>query len=322
VPIERTPVIAVVGSANVDIVAYTPRIAGPGETVIGDRFALGFGGKGANQAVAARRAGAESWLVARVGEDAYGELTIADLAAAGVETRQVERVSTATGVASIWVEPDGTNRIIVIPGANHAWLAGDAAAAVDAIPDVDVVVGQLEIPQAITAEAFTAAKRRGATTILNPAPAANLTPDLLATADWIIPNEDELRTLARDLTRSAATFDDLVTAYGLATPARLLVTMGANGALLVGRDGSFVHIAAPAVDTIDTTGAGDAFIGCFAVAIGAGIEEVVAVGDAVRFASATVTVPGARGSVAATDAYSASASSQPSGPGRKGTSST
>jgi ribokinase len=322
VPIERTPVVAVVGGANVDLVAYTPRIPGPGETVIGDRFALGFGGKGANQAVMARRAGAQAWLVARVGDDTYGELTIADLAAAGVETRYVERVSGATGVAPIWVEPDGTNRIVVIPGANRAWRAGDAAAAIQAIPNLDVVVGQLEIPQAVTAEAFAAAKRRGATTILNPAPAAPLIPDLLAASDWIIPSEDELSSLASGLRQPAATFDDQVTAYAAAMPARLLVTLGAKGALLVARDGSFVHVAAPAVDAVDTTGAGDAFIGCFASAIAAGIEEVVAVGDAVRFASATVTVPGARGSVVARAAYSASASSQPSGPGRKGTSST
>jgi len=322
VPNERTPAIVVVGSANVDLVAYTPRIPGPGETVIGDRFALGFGGKGANQAVMARRTGAHAWLVARVGEDAYGELTIADLAAAGIETRYVERVSGATGVAPIWVEPDGTNRIIVIPGANQVWQAGDAAAAIEAIADVEVVVGQLEIPQAVTAEAFAAAKRRGATTILNPAPAAPLILDLLAATDWIIPNEDELSSLARSPTQLAATFDDRVTAYASATPARLLVTVGANGALLVGRDGSFIHVAAPAVDAIDSTGAGDAFIGCFATAIAAGHEEAVAVGEAVRFASATVTVPGARGSVVTKDPYSASASSQPSGPGRKGTSST
>ena len=321
-PNERTPAIVVVGSANVDLVAYTPRIPGPGETVIGDRFALGFGGKGANQAVMARRAGAQAWLVARVGEDEYGEPTIADLDAAGVGTRYVERVPGATGVAQIWVEPDGTNRIVVIPGANHAWQAGDAAAAIEAIPGVAVVVGQLEIPQAVTAEAFAAAKRRGATTILNPAPAAPLILDLLAATDWIIPNEDELSSLARSLTQPAATFDDRVTAYASATPARLLVTLGPNGALLVRRDGSFAHVAAPAVDAVDTTGAGDAFVSCFATAIASGIEEVVAVGDAVRFASATVTVLGARGSVVTRDPYSASASSQPSGPDRKGTSST
>ena len=321
-PIERTPVIAVVGSVNVDLVAYTPRIPGAGETVIGDRFVLAFGGKGANQAVAARRAGAQAWLVARVGEDAYGELTIADLGAAGVETRYVEPASGATGVAPIWVEPDGTNRIVVIPGANRTWRAGDAAAAIEAMLDVDVVVGQLEIPQAATTEAFGAAKRRGATTILNPAPAGALSPDLMAATDWIIPNEDELSALARDLTPSAATFDARVTAFASATPARLVVTLGAKGALLVRRDGSFVHVAAPTVDAIDTTGAGDAFIGCLATAIAGGLDEVVAVGNAVRFASATVTVTGARGSVVTQDPYSASASSQPSGPGRKGTSST
>jgi len=325
VPNERTSVIVVVGSANVDLIAYTPRIPGAGETVIGDRFALGFGGKGANQAVMARRAGAQAWLVARVGDDEYGEATIADLHSAGVRTRYVERVPGATGVAQIWVEPDGTNRIVVIPGANHAWQAGDAAAAVEAIPDVDIVVGQLEIPQAVTAEAFAAAKRRGAITILNPAPAAPLIPELLAATEWIIPNEDEFAALARDAaataTPTAATFDDQLTAFAAAAGPRLIVTLAANGAVLVGRDGSLAHIAAPSVVAVDTTGAGDAFIGSFSTALAAGLDEVMAVGDAVRFASESVTLPGARGSLMARDAYSASASSQPSGPGRKGTSS-
>jgi ribokinase len=316
------PVIAVAGSANVDLVTYTPRIPGPGETVHGDRFSLNFGGKGANQAVMASRLGAQVWLVARVGEDAYGEMTIADLAAAGVETRYVERVPGSTGVAPIWVEPDGTNRIIVIRGANHAWRAGDAAAAIDAIADLDVVVGQLEIPQADTAAAFEAAKRRGAITILNPTPVARLLPELLAATDWIIPNEDEFSALAHDIIPSVASFDDQVASFASASPARLIVTLGARGALLVGGDGSLAHVAAPVVRAIDTTGAGDAFIGSFATAIGAGVEEIVAVGDAVRFASGSVTMPGARGSVMARSAYSASASSQPSGPGTKGTSST
>jgi len=325
VPNERSPVIAVVGSANVDLVAYTPRIPGPGETVVGDRFALSFGGKGANQAVMARRVGAQVWLVARVGEDDYGQMTIADLEAAGIETRYVERVPGSTGVAPIWVEPDGTNRIIVIPGANHEWRAGDAAAAVEAIPDLDVVVGQLEIPQAVTAESFAAAKRRRAITILNPGPVAPLLPELLAATDWIIPNEDEFAALARDATATAtptaATFDDQLTAFAAAAGPRLIVTLAANGAVLVGRDGSLAHIASPSVVAVDTTGAGDAFIGSFATAIAAGLDEVMAVGDAVRFASRSVTLPGARGSLMARDAYSASASSQPSGPGRKGTSS-
>jgi ribokinase len=310
VPNERTPVIAVVGSANVDLVAYAPRIPSPGETVIGDRFALSFGGKGANQAVMAGRLGAHVWLVARVGEDAYGQMTVADLDSAGVETRYVERAAGSTGVAPIWVEPDGTNRIIVIPGANHLWRAGEAAATIEAIPELDVVVGQLEIPQGVTAESFEAAKRRGAITILNPAPVAPLLSELLAATDWIIPNEDEFAALSRNVaatstataTTTVPTFDDRLASFAAATRARLIVTLGANGAILVGRDGSLTHIAAPSVDAVDTTGAGDAFIGSFATAIAAGLDEVAAVGDAVRFASDSVTRAGARGSLVARDA--------------------
>jgi ribokinase len=162
--------IAVVGSTNLDLIAYTPRIPGPGETLIGDRFVMGFGGKGANQAVMARLLGAEVAMVNCVGDDAYGELTRANLAGFGIDVSYVYTRPGASGVAPIWVEPDGTNRIIVIPGANHLLTAEQAAAAVTGFPSLDVVIGQFEIPQAVTAAAFAAARRRGATTILNPAP--------------------------------------------------------------------------------------------------------------------------------------------------------
>jgi ribokinase len=290
------PVIAVVGSVNVDLVTYAERVPGPGETVIGNRFAVSFGGKGANQAVMARRAGAEAWLIARVGDDAYGDLALADLVGEGVETRFVGHVAGPTGVAPIWVEADGTNRIIVIAGANGVWTQGAAQAAIAAIPSVAAVIGQLEIPQAVTAAAFRAARGRGAITILNPAPVAPLSAELLSATDWLIPNEAEFDGLAAP-SPAASTFEERLTTYAAASGKRLIVTLGANGAVLVFPDGSLAHVAAPTVNVVDTTGAGDAFVGAFAHALASGLGELEAVAAANALAADSVTRAGARGSV-------------------------
>jgi ribokinase len=292
------PVIAVVGSVNVDLVTYAARVPEPGETVMGDRFVVSFGGKGANQAVMARRAGAEVWLVARIGDDPYGEMALADLGREDVVTRFMERVEGPTGVAPIWVEADGTNRIIVVPGANHEWQPGAAAVAIEAIPNLVAVVGQLEIPQSVTASAFEAGRRRGAGTILNPAPVAGLSRELLAATEWLIPNEAEFGWLA-DLALPAGpmTLEERLPAYAAAIGKRLVVTLGANGAILVGADGSLAHVAAPNVEAVDTTGAGDAFVGAFAHALASGLDELEAVAAANAIAADSVTRPGARGSL-------------------------
>ena len=165
-----TPRIAVVGSTNLDLIAYTPRIPGPGETLVGDRFQMGFGGKGANQAVMARLLGAEVAMVNCVGDDAYGPLTRANLAGFGIDVTHVHTVAGASGVAPIWVEPGGTNRIIIIPGANHHLTPAQAIAAVTSLPTLDVVIGQFEIPQEVTLAAFSTARARGAITIAQSRP--------------------------------------------------------------------------------------------------------------------------------------------------------
>jgi ribokinase len=297
--LRRGPVIAIVGSANVDVVAYVPRVPGPGETVIGSRFTIAFGGKGANQAVMAARLGARVWMLARVGDDAYGTMTIADLEAEGVEASLVRRVPGATGVASIWVEPDGTNRIIVILGANRAWEAAGAVEAVESIADLAVVIGQLEIPQAATAAAFATARARGAMTILNPAPAAAILPALIEATDWLIPNEPEFEALARMTGAMPDTLDGRLPWYAARTGVRLVVTLGADGAVLVGRDGSLAHVPVAAESiaaAVDTTGAGDAFVGSFAHGLATSLGELGAVERAVLLASDSVTRRGARAS--------------------------
>ena len=300
-PLERAePIIAVVGSLNIDLIAYAARVPGAGETVIGDRFVMGFGGKGANQAVMAARLGAHVSMVGALGDDVYAGMTVDNLIAQGVDAANVARVAGSSGVAPIWVEPDGTNRIIVVPGANDAVDPAAAAEAVRSMAGVTAVIGQLEIPQAVTAAAFAAGREIGAVTILNPAPAASLDGDLLDGADWLIPNESEFAILS-----GATAFDPdddrALAAFARSIRPRLLVTLGSRGAALVLPAGSVERIAAVPVTPVDTTGAGDAFVGGFAYGLAAGLSELTAVRLAIACASDSVTRTGTQSSFATSD---------------------
>ena len=287
------PRIAVVGSTMVDLIAYVSRAPSAGETVVGDDFRIGFGGKGANQAVMARLLGADVAMVNALGDDVFGTMTMANFETLGIDTSHVARVPGASGVAPIWVEADGTNRIIVVPGANGAMRPNDAVIALGALAPLDVVIGQLEIPQAVTAAAFAAARALGAKTVLNPAPAADLDPALLAAADWLIPNETEFARLSGS---SSEATDAEITAFAAAAGARVVVTLGSRGAALLGADGVVRRIPASAVRAVDTTGAGDAFIGAFAYGLAAGLTEEAAVGLGVRCATESVLRPGTQSS--------------------------
>jgi ribokinase len=275
---------------NIDLIAYARRAPGPGETVIGERFQSGFGGKGANQAVMARLLGAEVSFVGALGDDLYATMTLENFAKAGIDASGVMRVPGSSGVAPIWVEADGTNRIIVVSGANDLVTADHAAAAVAAMARVDVAVGQFEIPQAVTAAGFAAARARGAVTILNPAPAAPILPTLLAATDWLIPNEVEFAAISG--WGGADPTDADFAAFASRTGARLVVTLGARGAALVGLDGTVTRVPAEPVTAIDTTGAGDAFVGAFAVGLALGLPELDAVRLGIACASDSVTRPG------------------------------
>jgi len=294
-PDRAQPVIAVVGSLNIDLVAYTARVPSAGETVIGDRFQMGFGGKGANQAVMAARLGARVSMVGALGDDVYAGMTRENLQGQGVDATLIARVAGSSGVAPIWVEPDGTNRIIVVPGANGAVDPEAAAAAIRSMAEVDVVIGQLEIPQRVTAAAFRAAHQRGAVTILNPAPAAELDADLVAGASWLIPNETEFGILA-GIERLDPEDDQAILAYASRNAPRLLVTLGSRGAALVTTTGEVRRVAATPVTPVDTTGAGDAFVGAFAVGLAAGLDEVAAVRLGIACASDSVTRTGTQSS--------------------------
>ncbi len=285
--------IVVVGSMNTDLIAYVRRAPGPGETVIGHRFQSGFGGKGANQAAMARLLGADVAFVGALGEDAYADLTLENFARLGIDAAGVMRVPGSSGVAPIWVEDDGTNRIIVVPGANDRLSSDHAAAAVAELDRVDVAVGQFEVPQAATAAAFAASQARGATTILNPAPAATISSDLLSVTNWLIPNESEFAALAGIAGEPG---DDALRSFAQDHGVHLIVTLGARGAALVGLDGAVTRLPARAVTPIDTSGAGDAFVGAFAVGIAMGWAETDAVALGLACASDSVTRPGTQAS--------------------------
>jgi ribokinase len=287
--------IAVVGSTMIDLVAFADRVPNAGETLVGRRFQMGFGGKGANQAVMASLLGADVAMVNCLGDDAYGDMTLENFASFGINTTHVHRAEGASGVAPIWVEGDGMNRIIIIPGANDALTPRQATEAIRSMSDVDVVIGQLEIPQPVTAAAFLTAREQGVITILNPAPAAELDRELLKASSWLIPNEVEFAML----TGTDATDDAALASFTHDTGVRLLVTLGEEGVSLVKVDGLILRVPAQPVKAIDTTGAGDAFVGAFAYGLASGMDELDAIALGMACASDSVTRPGTQTSFAA-----------------------
>lgn len=278
--------VVVVGSVNVDLVVRLPRLPAPGETVSGGSFARHGGGKGANQAVAAARAGARTAIVGRVGADPDGDAALAELAALGIDVAHVARDADAhTGVALIAVDGEGRNQIAVAPGANRA-IGPFPTELVDAGPGC--VLLSFEAPDAVLVEAAQAACAAGWTVVCNPAPPRDLDPALLATGPVLVPNEHEAAALA-------GTDDPVAAARHLAdlSGAPVVVTLGAAGALVLA-DGAVTRIPAPVVDAVDTTGAGDALCGTLAAGLAAGLGLEAAVRDAVAAASASTTRPGAR----------------------------
>src|SRR5690349_16897002 len=229
---ESQPHIAVVGSANVDLTTFTDRFPRPGETVFGTRFQLGFGGKGANQAVAARLCGARVSMVARVGDDLFGPATIANFNSHGVDTTHVRITpGVASGVAPIFVDDSGQNRILVVKGANDHLLPRDIDEAADLFREAGCIVLQLEIPLETVYYTLRFARRHGIRTMLNPAPGQPLDLTEVSAADYVIPNETEAEALTgmpvTTVDQARACADSLLQS-GVR---RAIVTLGANGAL-------------------------------------------------------------------------------------------
>jgi len=263
--------VIVVGSANVDLVMRVPRLPAPGETVIGAGFSRAPGGKGANQAAAAARLGARTWLVGKVGDDDLGAWTRSDLGSTGVDCSRLATSREPTGVAQIWVDGAGENAIVVASGANADVDGAFVRGALDAIDaEAAVVLANLEIPDDAVAAAANAARRRGWSFVLNPAPARPVPPSVLAACTVLTPNRTEAEALADDV--------DALLSAGVDAVA---ITLGAGGVELH-RPGRDVHDQrAFAVDVRDTTGAGDGFSGALAWALADGR----ALEDAVRLAA-------------------------------------
>ncbi|MSZ63026.1 MAG: ribokinase [Actinobacteria bacterium] len=291
---RKLPTVVVVGSTMMDMITYIDTVPESGETLIGDSFALGFGGKGANQSVMAARMGANVYMVNTLGDDVFGDSTLKNFQDQGINTTFVARTAGASGVAPIWVEKDGSNRIICVPGSNNAMTPAQATHAIESIKDIDIVIGQLEIPQEVTAAAFRAAQARGIITILNPAPFAPLSAELLAASDWVAPNEHEFAAMhPRNLSpNSDETIRDLAKLLGK----RILVTLGELGAVFTTKSGEITRIPSPKVQAIDTTGAGDSFVGSFAFGLASGMSEELAVKLGCACASKSVTRRGTQSS--------------------------
>jgi len=285
----KRPRIAVVGSANIDLVTFTDQFPKPGETIFARKFDLGFGGKGANQAVAARLCGAEVFMVARVGSDLFGPATIENFKKLGIDTTHVKQVDgLSSGVAPIFVDPHGQNRILVVKGANDALKPADVDAAAETLKTVDCIVLQFEIPLETVYYTVSFARKHGIRCIVNPAPGQPIDMSFLAELDYFVPNESEAETITGMPVRNLDDAKKCAQKFLAGGIRRAIITLGANGCLLAGRDAT-EHVPAFSVKTVDSTGAGDAFIGSFAVFLAEGISEYDAVSHANLYAGLSTT---------------------------------
>ncbi|PWC36068.1 ribokinase [Azospirillum sp. TSO35-2] len=299
--------IAVVGSNMVDLITYTDRMPGPGETIEAPRFEMGCGGKGANQAIAAARLGAEVMMVTKVGDDAFADTTIRNLADAGIDTRYVERVpGTSSGVAPIFVEPSGENSILIIKGANARLSPADVDRAADDLKGCDLIVMQLEVPLETVYHTIEFGARHGIETLLNPAPApADLDAKRIEQVTFLVPNQTELATISGLAVTSEADAEVAARALIARGIRTVIVTLGARGALLVTAGEETRRIEPVRVTPVDTTGAGDAFIGSFARYYVENHDLDAALRMAVRYAADSITRPGTQKSYATREAFEA-----------------
>jgi ribokinase len=289
--VDAHPRVCVVGAANIDLISYVPRLPRLGETLHGTEFRMGYGGKGANQAVMAAKLGARVAMVCKLGRDVFGDGTLQNFRESGVDAEHVTFTDEAfSGVAPIAVDPDGNNSIIIVTGANDLLSEQDVEHARPAIAASSVVVCQLEIPLEISLAALRVAREEGVATILNPAPARSELPaDAYRLADVFCPNEPETELL---LGRPIAAEEEAAARELLDRGAgSVILTLGQRGCLVVDGD-SAQHVPVERVVVVDTTGAGDAFVGSLAYFLAAGRPLTQAADRANRIAAISVQAHG------------------------------
>jgi ribokinase len=286
---SRSPRIAVVGSANTDLTTFADIFPRPGETIFGKSFDLGFGGKGANQAVAARYCGADVVMVAKVGNDLFGEATVKNFQSLGIDATHVRIVNgVSSGVAPIFVESNGQNRIIVVKGANDTLKPEDVDAAADELQSVDVIILQFEIPLETVYYTVQFARKHNIRCIVNPAPAQPVDLAELAGADYFVPNETEAEVIAGKPVHSIDEAKSCAAVFLEKGFRKVILTLGARGSLIVTRDSADLIPPFP-VTSKDTTGAGDAFIGSFSTFLAEGLPEKEALLRANLYAGLSTT---------------------------------
>jgi ribokinase len=287
------PKICVVGASNLDLISYVPRLPRLGETLHGTRFHMGYGGKGANQAVMAAKLGGDVAMVTKLGQDIFGENTLKNFQSWGVDTQHVLFTDQAfSGVAPIAVDPDGHNALIIVTGANDLLTSEEIEAARATIAAAQILVCQLEVPVETTLSALRIARQEGVTTIFNPAPARpNLPEEFYQLSDIFCPNESEtelLTDLPVNSQEEAEAAARVLMERGAGT---VILTLGERGSLLVTADGS-VHVPATPVKALDTTGAGDAYVGSLAYFLAAGKSLTEAIRRANHIAAISVQSAG------------------------------
>jgi ribokinase len=284
------PKICIVGSANIDQISYVDTIPSDGETVFGDSYQMGFGGKGANQAVMAGLLGADVYMIACLGTDVYNKMTVDNLNNNNVNTDFIQTVNGSSGVAPIWVDKTGQNRIIVIPGANNLIDADIAIDSLSNIGPLDVVVGQFEIPLGVNEKVFEYAINNGVKTVLNPAPAGDVSEKLLNNTSWFIPNEVEFEEMLGEPFNENALLK-----HSKEVKPEIIVTLGEKGCAEVSDGKVYIH-QAKKVTAIDTTGAGDAFVGSFSYGLASKMSKQDSIQLALEKATNSVTKKGTQSS--------------------------
>lgn len=285
----KRPRIAVVGSANIDLTTFTSQFPKPGETIFAEKFDLGFGGKGANQAAAARLCGADVFMVARVGNDLFGPATIENFRKQGIDVTHVKQIDgLSSGVAPIFVDPSGQNRILVVKGANDALRPAHVDEAAEMLKTADCIVLQFEIPLETVYYTIAFAHKHHIRCILNPAPAQKVDLAAFDGLDYFVPNEHEAEAIVGSAVKSLEDASRCAQKFLAQGIRRVIITLGASGALLASNEGT-VHSPAFSVNAIDSSGAGDAFIGSFAVFLAEGLAEQEAVRRANLYAALSTT---------------------------------